>query len=153
MESCNIPRNRRKSTSIACPRVTVYIRVSPSLPPFLRLSLNPLAAALYVSASSRVAVRLFCRPSWLQCWGDLMATSSSLPIRLSLTIHVGPVCWLVLHHPPAFSCRRESYELRIVTGSANKSRCHAAILPITRLARMLASPEVPFCPLMSAGVI
>ncbi|KAL1685673.1 hypothetical protein GGG16DRAFT_118665 [Schizophyllum commune] len=35
----------------------------------------------------------------------------------------------------------------------NHGGCHAAILPITRLARMLASPEIPFCPLMSAGVI
>ena len=108
-----------------------------------------------------------------------------LPIRLSLTIHVGPVCWLVLHQPPVCDCTPRIY-IALTSIDIRPSRvggshmncaslqdpqtnhggcvcllhslrrvpslthclplsCHAAILPITRLARMLVSPKVTFC--------
>ena len=103
MESYDIPRNRRRSTGICPPSSGAVYKSVSFASPSLRLSLNPLAAALYDSAPSRVAVRLCCRPSWLHktCWENLMVTSTSVGECYFLQIHSSRTTADLLPHTAA----------------------------------------------------
>ncbi|KAI5824555.1 hypothetical protein K523DRAFT_119249 [Schizophyllum commune Tattone D] len=117
MESYDIPRNRRRSTSIRPPSSgAVYKRCIPSRRPECRCD----SSVALGGFTRQTGENLMVTPSSVgECCFLLLRSShtiadpSQLPIRLLTTFDDGLVCWLVRYHSPVHSCRRESSEFRV----------------------------------------